>query len=101
MRPDQYRHARIPADEAAKAMIMPPGFKATVFAAEPDVEQPIALALDDRGRLWIAEAFEYPQRAPEGKGRDRILVFEDTDGDGHFDKRKVFYEGLNLVSGLE
>ncbi len=40
-------------------------------------------------------------RAPEGKGRDRILIFEDADGDGRLDKRKVFLENLNLVSGLE
>ncbi len=40
-------------------------------------------------------------RAPEGQGKDRILIFEDTDGDGKFDKRKVFIEDLNLVSGLE
>ena len=73
----------------------------TLFAGEPDVKQPIAMAIDDRGRLWVAEAYAYPSRAPEGKGRDRILIFEDTDGDGQFDKRKVFAEKLNLVSGLE
>ena len=59
------------------------------------------MALDDRGRVWIAEAYEYPRRAEEGKGRDRILVFEDTDGNGTLDKRKVFAEGLNLISGME
>ena len=82
-------------------MKLPDGFSAKVFAAEPDVKQPIAMALDDRGRLWVAEAYTYPRRAPEGQGRDRILIFEDTDGDGKFDKRTVFAEGLNLVSGLE
>jgi putative membrane-bound dehydrogenase-like protein len=101
MRPDQYRYAKLPPEQAARAMKLPPGFSATVFAAEPDVKQPIAMALDDRARVWIAEAYEYPVRAAEGKGRDRILIFEDTDGDGRFDKRKVFAEGLNLVSGLE
>ena len=59
------------------------------------------MALDDRGRLWVAEAYSYPRRAPEGQGKDRILIFEDTDGDGKFDKRTVFIEGLNLVSGIE
>ena len=43
----------------------------------------------------------YPLRAPEGQGQDRILIFEDTDGDGRFDSRKVFIEKLNLVSGIE
>ena len=39
---------------------MPPGFSVQVAAAEPDVQQPIAMAIDDRGRLWIAEAYAYP-----------------------------------------
>jgi putative membrane-bound dehydrogenase-like protein len=97
---DEYPFAKLPADEAARAMKLPEGFSVQVFAAEPDVKQPIAMALDDRGRVWIAEAYEYPQRALL-KGRDRILIFEDKDGDGKFDERKVFTEGLNLVSGLE
>lgn len=99
--PDEYPHAGLSAEEAAREMRLPAGFKATVAAAEPDVKQPIAMALDDRGRVWIAEAYEYPQRAPEGEGRDRILIFEDTNGDGKLDRRKVFAEGLNLVSGME
>jgi putative membrane-bound dehydrogenase-like protein len=59
------------------------------------------MAIDDRGRLWVAENYTYPIRSPEGRGKDRILVFEDTKGTGRFDKRTVFMEGLNLVSGLE
>jgi putative membrane-bound dehydrogenase-like protein len=87
--------------DAAQAMSLPPGFRATAFASEPDVKQPIAFAIDDRGRVWVAEAYTYPVRRPEGQGTDRILVFEDRDGDGRFDKRTVFMSGLNLVSGLE
>ena len=99
--PDQYPYALIPAEQAARVMKLPPGFSVRVFAAEPDVRQPVAMTLDDRGRLWVAEAYCYPRRAPEGQGRDRILIFEDTDGDGRFDRRKVFIDKLNLVSGLE
>lgn len=99
--PDQYPHAGLSAEEAAAAMQLPEGFRVTVSATEPEVTQPIAMALDEKGRLWVCEAFEYPQRAKEGEGRDRILIFTDKDGDGKFDERKVFYEGLNLVSGLE
>jgi len=88
-------------EKAAKAMTVPPGFKIQLSAAEPDVLQPIAMAMDDRGRIWVAEAYSYPRHAPPGKERDRILIFEDTDGDGKFDKRKIFAEKLNLVSGLE
>ncbi|MEO6035899.1 MAG: PVC-type heme-binding CxxCH protein, partial [Verrucomicrobiota bacterium] len=98
---DKILYAGLSPEEAVAKMTLPPGFKATLFAGEPDVKQPIAFAIDDRGRLWVAEAYTYPKRAPEGEGKDRILVFEDTNGDGKFDKRTVFLEGLNLVSGLE
>jgi putative membrane-bound dehydrogenase-like protein len=57
--------------------------------------------MDYRGRLWVVEAHTYPVRAAEGEGKDRILIFEDTNGDGKLDKRKIFMEGLNLVSGME
>ena len=99
--PDAFQHAGLSPEEAAKAMTVPPGFKVTLFAGEPDVHQPIAFAIDDRGRLWVAEAYSYPIRVPEDQARDQILIFEDTDGDGHFDSRKVFADKLNLVSGLE
>src|SRR6266700_3323073 len=98
---DTIKFAGLSPEDAAKEMTLPPGFKATFFAGEPDVKQPIAFAIDHRGRLWVAEAYTYPIPAPEGQGKDRILVFEDTNGDGKFDKRTVFIEGLNLVSGLE
>jgi putative membrane-bound dehydrogenase-like protein len=87
--------------EAAKAMTLPKGFKITLAAAEPEVVKPICFTLDARGRLWVVEGHTYPVPAPEGQGRDRILIFEDTNGDGTLDSRKVFMEGLNLVSGIE
>src|SRR5690606_35583580 len=88
-------------EEAVAAMTVADGFTVTLAAAEPDVVRPIAFTMDDRGRLWVVEAMTYPERAPEGEGRDRVLIFEDTDGDGTLDRRKVFMEGLNLVSGIE
>ena len=72
-----------------------------MFAGEPDVHQPIAFAIDDKGRLWVAEAYSYPVRVPDDKARDQILIFEDSDGDGKFDTRKVFADKLNLVSAIE
>jgi putative membrane-bound dehydrogenase-like protein len=99
--PDQYEFAGLSPEKAAEAMIVPAGFHVTLAVGEPDVMQPIAMAIDDRGRLWIAEAYTYPIRAPEGEGKDRILIFEDADGDGRLEKRKVFLDKLNLVSGLE
>src|SRR5437764_2919022 len=98
---DTIKFAGLSPEDAAKEMTLPPDFKATLFAGEPDVKQPIAFAIDHRGRLWVAEAYTYPTRMPEGQGKDRILVFEDTDGDGKFDRRTVFIEKLNLVCGLE
>ena len=87
--------------EAAKAMTLPKGFKISLAAAEPDIIRPISFTIDARGRLWVVEGHTYPVPAPEGQGRDRILIFEDTNGDGTLDKRKVFMENLNLVSGIE
>ena len=89
----------LPPGEAVKAISLPEGFRAELFAAEPDVRQPIGYAVDARGRLWVAENFSYPNWAPEGN--DRIIILEDSDGDGRADKRTVFYEGLNFVSGIE
>src|SRR5438128_12111016 len=82
----------MPAREAADKMKLPPGFKATLFAAEPDVQNPIAMAWDARGRLWVAENYTYAERARKFDLdlRDRILIFEDQDGDGRFDTRKIF-----------
>lgn len=77
------------------------GFQVELIAKEPDVRQPIAFCFDERGRLWVAEAFSYPNRQPEGQGKDRITILEDADGNGSFETRKVFCEGLNLVSGIE
>ncbi len=87
--------------EAAARMTVPEGFQVKLAAGEPQVHQPIAFTTDARGRLWVAEAHTYPQRAPDGQGKDKIIILEDTTGDGTLDSRKVFIEGLNLVSGLE
>lgn len=77
------------------------GFQVELIAKEPDVRQPIAFCFDERGRMWIAEAFSYPNRQPEGQGKDRITILEDADGNGSFETKKTFCEGLNLVSGIE
>jgi putative membrane-bound dehydrogenase-like protein len=91
--------APLPADKAAKNMVLPDGFRATVFAAEPTVVQPISFCTDARGRLFVAEALNYGAWQPTGK--DRVVILEDADGDGAADKRTLFYEGLNYVTGIE
>ncbi|MDP6928075.1 MAG: FG-GAP-like repeat-containing protein, partial [Planctomycetota bacterium] len=98
---DAFEHAGLDPEAAAAAMTVPDGFSVTLSASEPDVKQPIAMAIDHRGRLWVAESYSYPVRVAADKARDRVLVFEDVDGDGKFDSRKVFAEKLNLISGLE
>src|SRR5262245_64335845 len=82
----------VPAGEAAQRMTLPAGFRATLFASEPDVVQPIAMTTDDRGRLWVVECRSYPDWTRDKEGRDRVLIFEDADGDGRFDKQTVFWD---------
>ena len=98
---DPVLNAGLSGEMAAKAMTLPDGFKIQLAASEPDIVRPISFTFDARGRLWVVEGHTYPIPAPEGKGKDRILIFEDSDGNGSLDKRKVFMENLNLVSGIE
>ncbi|QDU96117.1 PVC-type heme-binding CxxCH protein [Lignipirellula cremea] len=88
-------------EEAAANMTAPDGFHVIPFAGEPDVRQPNAFCIDDRGRLWVGENYTYTKYGWSPDKRDRILIFEDTDGDGRFDTRKVFTEDITYVSGLE
>jgi putative membrane-bound dehydrogenase-like protein len=97
-------HAAATNDKAqatVAGMKVTPGFRVDLVAAEPDLHQPIAFAIDPRGRLWVVEGHSYPTKRPEGQGLDRIVILADADGDGTFETRKVFKEGLNLVSGIE
>jgi putative membrane-bound dehydrogenase-like protein len=92
------------AAQAAADWKLPPGFRATVFAAEPDVRQPIAMCMDDRGRLWVAESYMYAGHSGgyyEPKLRDRIVILEDTDHDGIHDKRSVFADGLERLTSIQ
>jgi putative membrane-bound dehydrogenase-like protein len=91
----------LPADVAARRFSAPPGFEVRLFAAEPQVVNPVAMTWDERGRLWVVELFQYPHKAPPGqKGRDRIKIYEDTDNDGRADKVSVFADDLNLATGI-
>ena len=91
-----------PADALTK-LHLPEGFRATLFAAEPDVRQPIALCWDERGRLWVAENYTYS----DGKERfdlklkDRIVILEDADHDGKFDQRTVFTDDVQMLTSIE
>ena len=93
----------LPPEEACATVKLPPGFCLKVFAAEPDVRNPIGIATDGRGRLWVAENYTW---AGNGLGvwddslRDRIVVLTDNDGDGQHDERTVFWEGGTRVTSV-
>lgn len=104
--------------ETVKQFKMQPGFEATSIAAEPLINKPIAIHWDGAGRLWVAETPEYPNgrrplNAPAWKeggvlkpddydrpATDRISFLIDSDGDGVMDKKHIFHEGLELVTGF-
>ena len=80
---------------------LPPGFRVQLFAAEPEIQKPMNMAFDARGRLWVSGSTEYPYPAPADRpGRDSIRVLEDTDRDGRADKVTVFADGLSIPIGL-
>jgi putative membrane-bound dehydrogenase-like protein len=88
--------------EAVEAMTVKDGFKVDVWAAEPMITQPMAFCWDDRGRLWVAENRDYESRGHgfSNAGDSRILILEDTNGDGQADSRKVFMEGLAFPAAI-
>ncbi|MES2829871.1 MAG: PVC-type heme-binding CxxCH protein [Bacteroidota bacterium] len=81
---------------------VPVDFKMELFASEPDIEKPIAMAWDERGRLWIVETIDYPNtvRDVKGEGLDRIKICEDTNGDGKADKFTIFAEKFNIPTSI-
>jgi putative membrane-bound dehydrogenase-like protein len=85
--------------QAIQKMTVPDGFSVELVAAEPNIVNPVAMTIDERGRFWITESLEYPRRDP-GPGRDRIKILEDTTGDGRADRITVFADGLNIPSGI-
>jgi putative membrane-bound dehydrogenase-like protein len=100
---DPIRTMQVPLspEESAQHLVLPPGFEAKLWAADPEIKKPICMAWDERGRLWIAETIDYPNELqPEGQGRDRIKICEDTNGDGRADKFTVFAEQLSIPTGM-
>ncbi|MEO1618940.1 MAG: PVC-type heme-binding CxxCH protein, partial [Planctomycetota bacterium] len=93
----------MPASVAAASMKLPEGFEVSVYASEPDVQNPIAMCWDDRGRMWVAENFTYSDRKEhfDLSLRDRVLIFEDQDGDGKAEKRTVFTDQVQMLTSVE
>ncbi|MEZ6057356.1 MAG: ThuA domain-containing protein [Planctomycetaceae bacterium] len=115
----------LPAEESLKHFSVPEGFRVQIFATENSVTptdnapskpidriegppryahlggKPIAMNWDERGRLWVCETLDYPNELqPGNKGRDRIRICEDTDGDGQADKFTLFAEGLSIPTAI-
>ncbi len=98
-------------EEERASLTVPDGFEVQLFAAEPQVNKPVNLAFDARGRLWVTSSYEYPyaaarERWADAEGsrvsgsRDGIFILEDTDGDGRADKKTVFAGGLHIPTGV-
>ncbi len=90
-------------DEALKSLKVPDGFRVSLFASEPAIRNPIGIATDPKGRLWVAENFTYAER-PLGfdlSQHDRILVLEDADHDGKAESRKVFWDQAQKLTSVE
>jgi putative membrane-bound dehydrogenase-like protein len=91
------------AEESAKSFSLPEGIKVKVWASEPMVQNPIAMAWDSQGRMWVAENYTYGSRKVrfDLSLRDRVIVLSDTNGDGHADTRKIFTDRVQLLTSVE
>ncbi|HEX3871841.1 MAG TPA: PVC-type heme-binding CxxCH protein, partial [Pirellulales bacterium] len=91
-------------EAAIGQMTVAKGMKVNLFASEeqfPDLADPVQMSFDTRGRLWVAVMPSYPHWKPKSKMDDKLLIFEDTDGDGHADTCKTFARGLHVPTGFE
>ncbi|MEX0928017.1 MAG: PVC-type heme-binding CxxCH protein, partial [Balneolales bacterium] len=88
-------------EQSREHVVVEPGFRVELFASEDDVINPIDMAWDERGRLWVTETVDYPNSfTDDRRGNDRIKILEDTNGDGRSDKVTVFAGGLNIPTSL-
>jgi len=97
-------HAQQAPEVTVSGMKTDPGLAVTLWAAEPQLSNPTNMAIDERGRVWVAEGVNYrrqlrnqPDIRPAG---DRILILEDTDNDGRADKVTIFADHLNIPTSL-
>jgi putative membrane-bound dehydrogenase-like protein len=92
-----------PPEQAAADITAPPGFHVSLFASEPVIRQPIGMATDARGRLWVAENNTYSDAKTnfDLTKHDRIVILEDTDGDGRADRHTVFWDRAQKLTSVE
>jgi len=94
----------LPPEEAIKQFHVADGYAVNLFASEvefPDIENPVQITFDTQGRLWVATMPSYPGYKPPHKPHDKLLILEDTDGDGKADKQTVFADNLHVPTGFE
>jgi len=96
----QLRQGALSVEESLKHIQIPPDFNLEVFAHEPDVQHPIAMTWDERGRLFVLITKDYPNERKDTGGSDFILLCEDTNQDGKADKFTKYAEGLSIPTGL-
>lgn len=91
------------AEESAKSFSLPDGYGVSVWAAEPAVQNPIGMAWDPKGRMWVAENYTYGSRKVrfDMSLRDRVVVLADEDGDGKAETRTVFTDKLQMLTSVE
>lgn len=87
-------------EESLKKMNVAAGFKATLFASEPHVFDPVALEFDEQGNAYVVEMPDYPYEVEPGKGHGRIRILKDTDGDGKIDKSIIFAENVTEATSI-
>ncbi len=91
-------------DESKKTFKLPEGYEANLFASEaefPDLKKPVQMTFDAKGRLWVTTMASYPMYLPGRPVNDKVLILEDTNGDGKADKQTIFAEGLHVPTGIE
>ena len=92
------------AEESKKTFKLPEGYEVNLFASEeqfPDLKKPVQMTFDAKGRLWVTTMGSYPMYLPGKPVNDKVLIFEDTDGDGKADKQTVFADKLHVPTGIE
>jgi putative heme-binding domain-containing protein len=82
------------------AFNLPEGMEINLFASDPVIAKPVQMNFDPQGRLWLVSSGMYPHIVPGAEENDRVLILEDTDGDGHADKRTVFADNLHIPTAV-
>ena len=94
-----------PGQESQTKIAVPEGYKIDLFASEenfPDLKNPVQIAFDNKGRLWVATMESYPHyKIGDARPKDKLLILEDTDGDGVADKQTIFADDLHIPIGFE